>query len=56
MTEKEMFINMIKRVSGDDSADHFWEENENGDFSIFNDSNIKTSFKFDDEDNLIWFY
>jgi hypothetical protein len=56
MTEKEIFVNMIKRVSGDDSSENFWVEEENGDFSIFNDSYIKTTFKFDNNGNLEWFY
>lgn len=56
MTEKEIFINMIKRVSGDASSEFYWKEEENGEFSIFNDSIIKTTFTFDELGNLMWFY
>ena len=55
MTEKEMFMNMIKRVAVNDSSENFWKEEEYGNFSIFNASNEKTTFEFDDNGNLMWY-
>ena len=57
MTEKEILMNMIKRVAKKyNSPETFWAEKENGDFSIFNGSAIETCFEFDEEGNLIWYY
>lgn len=56
MTEKELFVNMIKRVSPDDCSENFWVEEENGNFSIINESFIKTTFMFDNNGDLEYFY
>lgn len=55
MTEKEIFINMIKTVTNNLFGE-YWTEEKNGDFSIFNESNQKTTFEFDEEGDLIGYY
>lgn len=51
MTEKEILINMIKRVS---EKGHFYEEDGNH-FTIFNEDENATTFEFDKDGKLIWF-
>lgn len=55
MTEKELLVSMVKRVFKDNSLGNFWIEEENGDFSIFNQFSEKTTFMFDLDGNLEWF-
>ena len=55
MTEKELFVNMVKRVFKDNPLGNFWTEEENGDFSIFNQFSEKTTFMFDSDGDLEWF-
>ena len=55
-TEKEVFVNMIKRISNDNSLGEFWTEEENGDVSIYNSSGKKTTFEFNKNGDLTWFY
>lgn len=56
MTEREMFLNMLKRVCGYESGDSlfYWEEGNT--VIITNEQDEITNFSFDDKGNLIWYW
>ena len=56
MTEKEILLNMLKRVCGYESGDSlfYWEEGNT--VVITNEQDEITKFNFDDKGNLIWYY
>ena len=57
MTEKETFLNMLKRVCGYESGDSFFYWEERGDTVVItNESDEITHFIFDDKGKLIWYY
>lgn len=56
MTEKEIFLNMLKRVCGYEPCDSlfYWEED---DTIVITDGQYEiTNFKFDDKGNLIRYW
>ena len=55
MTEREMFLNMLARVTGEEGENNFYRT-EGNDIVISNDSLIETTFEFNDMGELIWFY
>lgn len=55
MTEREMFLNMIIRVTGEEGENNFYKI-EGNDIVVSNDSLEETVFEFNDMGELIWFY
>ena len=61
MTEKEMFLNIIKRIFDNNHIDEeeakefFHFENENT-ITLINSSLEEMNFEFDEDGNLSWFY
>lgn len=54
MTEREMFLNMLARVTGEEGENNFYRT-EGNDIVISNDSLIETTFEFNDMGELIWY-
>lgn len=55
MTEREIFLNMIKRVSGaeDGETGFYWTEGNN--VIISNEADELTTFEFNNKGELIWY-
>lgn len=57
MTEKEIFLNMLKRVVGfEEHQENFFHIEGSNSIVIFNENSEKTTFRFDNEGNLVWYY
>ena len=54
MTEREMFLNMIIRVTGEEGENDFYKI-EGNNIIVSNDSLIETTFEFNDMGELIWY-
>lgn len=58
MTEREIFLNMIRRVVDTVSTgnfENFFHEEDNGDITIFNEDCVETTFEFDENGSLTFF-
>ena len=55
MTEREMFLNMIKRVTGAEDGETYFYWTEGNDVIISNECDSLTTFEFDDKGKLIWY-
>ena len=55
MTEREILLNMLKRVTGaeDGETNFYWTEGNN--VVITNDGDMPTIFEFDDKGKLVWY-
>ena len=60
MTEREMFLKMIERVTirlgGVKDPNSFYNVDKDGDITVINDRNEETIFIFDENGELITFY
>ena len=57
MTEKEIFLNMLKRVCGYESGDSYFYWEERGDTVVITNENDEiTNFIFNNKGELIWYY
>ena len=52
MTEREMFLNMLERVTGEEGENNFYKI-EGNNIVISNDSLIETTFEFNDMGELV---
>ena len=56
MTEKEMFLNMLKRVSGAEDGETYFYWTEGTNVIISNEADMLTTFKFNDKGELVWYW
>ena len=54
MTEREMFLNMLIRVTGEEGENNFYKIKGNN-IIVSNDSLEETVFEFNDMGELIWY-
>lgn len=55
MTEKEIFLNMLKRVSGEEAGDIYFYWTEGNNVIISNEQDDITTFEFNDKGELVWY-